>query len=403
MTYKETLDWLFQQLPMYQRDGKSAYKADLVNTHKLMEGLNHPESKFKSIHIGGTNGKGSVSHMLAALFQSAGYKTGLYTSPHLKDFRERIRINGKMIPESEVTQFVKKNKTEFQAIGLSFFEMTVGMAFDYFANQKVDIALIEVGMGGRLDSTNVINPELSIITNISLDHTAFLGTTKSSIAFEKAGIIKTNTPVVVGENDPETDPVFLSAAKERKAKLEFAGNFKEIPETDLKGSYQQKNVKTVLRAIEVLKARGFNLSQHLDSLKTVSQTTGLRGRWELLATEPRIICDTGHNLAGLAQVVKQLKTEQYSNLRMIWGTMSDKDIEPILEILPTAVYYLCQPNIPRAMALKDLHSKFMEFRPDLKVHIFDNVKSAYKKAQVDAHIDDLIFVGGSTFVVAEIL
>ncbi len=403
MTYKETLDWLFQQLPMYQRDGKSAYKADLVNTYKLMDLLQHPEGKFKSIHVGGTNGKGSVSHMLAALFQSAGYKTGLYTSPHLKDFRERIRINGEMIPENKVVQFVGKYKSDFQFIGLSFFEMTVGMAFDYFASQKVDIAIVEVGMGGRLDSTNVVLPELSIITNISLDHTAFLGTTKASIAIEKAGIIKEGIPVIIGEHDPETDSVFMSIAKERKAPLEFVGIKEELPESDLKGVYQKKNIKTVLTALKGLKGKGFDLSPHLETLTKVSEITGLRGRWETLGNKPRIICDTGHNFAGVTQIVKQLETEEFRDLRLVWGSVDDKDLQPILEILPRAIYYLCQPSIPRAMKISDLQSNFKKYRPDLEIKIFDEVKSAYKRAQLDAHTEDLIFVGGSTFVVAEIL
>lgn len=404
MIYKETLDWLFKQLPMYQRDGKSAYKADLKNTHILMGLLDHPEKKFKSIHVGGTNGKGSVSHMLAALFQSAGYKTGLYTSPHLKDFRERIRINGEMIPEKEVVEFVGKFKLEFQTIGLSFFEMTVGLAFDYFANQKVDIAIVEVGMGGRLDSTNVILPELSIITNISLDHTAFLGSDKASIAREKAGIIKTQTPIIIGEIDPETEPIFRSIAEEKKAPIEYAHWHQTLPECDLKGIYQEKNIITVLSAAKRLEEQGYKLLDHISALSQVSHKTGLRGRWEQLNDKPKVICDSGHNLAGVSLIVQQLKAEKFRELRIVWGMVNDKDIEDILQILPeNARFYLCQANIPRAMHIDVLQAHFKELRPELETEIYPSVEAAYQKAKSDSFEDDLIFIGGSTFVVAEVV
>lgn len=403
MNYKETLDWLFKQLPMYQRDGKSAYKADLNNTHFLMDLLNHPEKKFKSIHVGGTNGKGSVSHMLAALFQSAGYKTGLYTSPHLTDFRERIRINGEVIPQKEVVRFITNYKSDFQSIGLSFFEMTVGMAFHYFAEEKVDIAIVEVGMGGRLDSTNVILPELSIITNISLDHTAFLGNDKASIAKEKAGIIKKDIPIIIGEKDAETEAVFKTIAQDKKAPIEFASWDKAIPECDLKGIYQKKNVITVLSAARRLEGSGYQLLNQLPALNNVGLTTGLRGRWEQLSENPRVICDTGHNFSGVSHIIEQLKTEKFRNLRIVWGMVNDKEVEDILQILPeNAIYYLCQAEIPRAMDVRDLELSFGRIRPDLKTEVHSSVEHAFKKAKLEAQSDDLIFIGGSTFVVAEL-
>lgn len=404
MNYQETLDWLFKQLPMYQRDGKSAYKADLSNTHALMELLHHPENKFKSIHIGGTNGKGSVSHMLASIFQSAGYKTGLYTSPHLSDFRERIRINGTLIPEKEVIQFVKTYRPHFESLKLSFFEMTVGLAFDFFAKEKVDIAIIEVGMGGRLDSTNVITPELSIITNISLDHTAFLGNTKAKIAAEKAGIIKQNVSILIGEIDKETKNVFRTIAKEKMAQLEFAKWDGQLPECDLKGSYQKLNLTTVVSAVKILDKKGYSLSNHISALKEVGRSTGLRGRWQKLQEQPMVICDTGHNQAGLSLILKQLKEEKYKRLRIVWGMVNDKEVRNILSILPShASYYICEANIPRAMPAEVLYSYFKDKRPELETQLHNSVASAYKKALEDACPEDLIFVGGSTFVVAEIL
>tara|TARA_R110002096_G_scaffold276109_1_gene469917 strand:+ start:132619 stop:133830 length:1212 start_codon:yes stop_codon:yes gene_type:complete len=403
MNYEETLEWLFKQLPMYQRDGKSAYKADLNNTHALMEILEHPEQKFKSVHIGGTNGKGSVSHMLASLFQAAGYKTGLYTSPHLKDFRERIRINGHKIPAQNVVEFVEQYKSDFQKIGLSFFEMTVGMAFDYFAKEKVDIAIVEVGMGGRLDSTNVLDPELSIITNISLDHTAFLGETKSKIAWEKAGIIKPNKAILIGEKDPETEEVFKTVAAGNNAPISFANWTDPLPDCDLKGHYQQKNLSTLLSAVKLLEKRNFPLMNHLNALKNVGKNTGLRGRWETIGEMPKVICDTGHNLAGLSFISQQLQSEKYHKLRLVWGMVKDKDIREILNVLPQGIYYLCQPNIPRALDSETMHRAFLEYRPDLEIHLFKGVKSAFEKAMSDSNQDDLVFVGGSTFVVAEVL
>ncbi len=403
MNYQETLDWLFAQLPMYQRVGQVAYKADLKNTEQLMELLNHPEKKFKSVHVAGTNGKGSVSHMLAAIFQKAGYKTGLYTSPHLKDFRERIRINGQMIPEQRVVDFVERYKSDFTAIGLSFFEMTVGMAFHYFAEEKTDIAIIEVGMGGRLDSTNVISPELSIITNISLDHTQFLGNNLASIAREKAGIIKTGVPVVIGEANAETQAVFEETAHERKAPLHYADDPNPEWSSDLNGPYQPKNLATLQKGISVLEACGYSLSPFvLPALKAVKQLTGLRGRWEILGEKPRVIADTGHNEAGVKLVMQQLLNETFSQLHIIWGMVGDKDSSSILKLLPqNAVYYFCKPDIPRGKEAADLQREAAA--KGLNGKAYNSVMEAYSAALKVAHPDDLIFAGGSTFVVAEVL
>lgn len=405
MTYAETIDWLFAQLPMYQRVGQVAYKADLSNTHKLMELLEHPERGFQSIHVAGTNGKGSVSHMLAAIYQQAGYKTGLYTSPHLKDFRERIRINGQMIPEEKVIDFVTANKEHFIQIGVSFFEMTVGLAFQNFAQEEVDIAIIEVGMGGRLDSTNVITPRLSIITNISLDHTQFLGPNLATIAAEKAGIIKPQAPVLVGERQAETTPVFERISSKQGAKLYFSDDlpFKQTVKTDLIGSYQQKNLQTVLAAIRLLEKQGDKLSPFVeDALADVKKLTGLHGRWDVLQKSPRVIADTGHNIAGVAELVRQLAQQEFHNLHMVWGMVNDKDTYSVLELLPKdAAYYFCTPNIPRGKDSKQLELEAHQI--GLKGEAYPTVAEAYQTAKDAAQANDLIFVGGSTFVVAEIL
>ncbi len=403
MDYRQTLDWLYTQLPMYQRQGASAYKADLRNTELLMELLDHPEKKFTSVHVGGTNGKGSVSHSLAASLQSAGYKTGLYTSPHLKDFRERIRIDGKMIPEREVVAFVTKHKADFENIGLSFFEMTVGMAFAYFAREKVDLAIVEVGMGGRLDSTNVLLPELSIITNISLDHTQFLGNTLPAIAREKAGIIKANVPVLIGERYPETTAVFKAKAEELGAPLYFAEDLHPKPDPavlSLKGAHQRKNLSTILAALDLLEKQGYQANK--TALSSVSELTGLRGRWELLQQEPRIICDTGHNEAAVRYLVGQLQQESYARLHMVWGMVNDKDLTPVLKLLPPeALYYWCAPGIPRAMSVTELQAAASEIGLDGTA--YPDVQSALKAALDNALPEDLIFIGGSTFVVADAL
>ena len=391
---------------MYQRVGGAAYKADLNNTLRLMEILEHPEHKFKSVHVAGTNGKGSVSHMLAAIFQKAGYKTGLYTSPHLKDFRERIRINGEMIPEEKVTAFVEQHKDHFTSLGLSFFEMTVGMAFQYFADEQVDIAIVEVGMGGRLDSTNVVTPELSVITNISLDHTQFLGNTKALIAGEKGGIIKPNIPVVIGERDKESSPVFEDIAKERNSPISFAEDiipWRAVDALDLNGLYQERNIRTVMAAVKVLLEQGHNLHIHLEeALQNTAKLTGLRGRWEQIGAKPKIICDTGHNEAGVQMVLDQLKRESYRQLHIVWGMVGDKDITTILRMLPKhAIYYFCKPDIPRGKNAEELGREAVRF--GLSGKSYASVSKAFEAAKAHTLSDDLIFVGGSTFVVGEVL
>lgn len=406
MTYQECLNWLFTQLPMYQRVGGAAYKADLDNTLQLMTSLGNPETKFKSVHVAGTNGKGSTSHMLAAVFQKAGYKTGLYTSPHLKDFRERIRIDGEMIPEKEVITFVESHKKKFSALGLSFFEMTVGLAFDFFAKEKVDIAIVEVGMGGRLDSTNVLSPELSIITNISLDHTQFLGNTVEKIAIEKGGIIKQHTPVVIGEHQKESDQVFIKLATERKAPLIFAEDeipIQSISDFDLSGVYQEKNLRTVLAAIDLLEKQGYKLKTFCDeALPNAARITGLRGRWEQIDEKPKIIADTGHNEAGVRLILEQLQKETFKNLHIVWGTVGDKAVTDILKLLPkSAQYYYCKPNIPRGKNVHELYEEACEL--GLNGQCYNSVTDALQAAKSKAKSDDLIFVGGSTFVVAEVL
>jgi dihydrofolate synthase/folylpolyglutamate synthase len=334
MTYKETLDWMFAQLPMYQREGKMAFKKDLTNSLAFSKELNFPEKKFKSIHVGGTNGKGSTSHMLASILQEAGYKVGLYTSPHLKNFTERIRINGKEIPKRKVSLFINKNKDFLEHQKLSFFEMTVGLAFDYFANEKVDIAIVEVGLGGRLDSTNIIRPEVSVITNIGLDHTQFLGETLPEIAFEKAGIIKKNIPVIIGEKQEEVTTVFMAKADETNSEIYFASDENAIYTTDLLGDYQKKNLKTAVLTIKKLK--GFTISDKniSDGLMHVVKNTNLKGRWQILQEKPSVICDTAHNKEGLLIVLHHLQKKTYHKLHIVLGVVSDKKLEDILSLFP---------------------------------------------------------------------
>jgi len=404
--YQQTVNWLFSQLPMFQRQGKAAYKADLSNTLSLMAVLGHPEKMFKSIHVGGTNGKGSVSHLMASVLQEAGYKVGLYTSPHLKDFRERIKINGKKIPKAQVVSFVEDHKTDFSEMGLSFFEWTVGLAFDYFSKSEVDIALIEVGMGGRLDSTNVITPELSIITNISLDHTQFLGDTLEKIAGEKAGIIKYEIPIVIGKTQDETKAVFEEKATSEKAPISFV-NQEALPsyQTDLKGEYQRENLNTVLKAIELIQKSGsFTISpKHLSKgLMSVSQNTGLLGRWQILNHAPLIVADTAHNISGLQAVMNQIHKTPFHALHMVFGTLSDKDLNSILPLLPKkGLYYLCSPNIERALPGEQLSKKMNLY--GFQNQVFPSVIEAFEAAKSNANENDMVFVGGSTFVVAEIL
>lgn len=404
MTYKETTDWMFSQLPMFQMQGASAYKKDLTNTHLLVEHLKHPETKFKSIHVAGTNGKGSTSSMIASILQEAGYKVGLYTSPHLKDFRERIRINGEMISEDFVVDFISENKSFFEANQLSFFEMTVGLAFDYFAKEQVDVAVIEVGMGGRLDSTNVITPLVSVITNIGFDHTQFLGDTLPKIATEKAGIIKSNIPVVIGEYSEETKPVFLDKAKFENAPLYFAQDNPEVAyECALLGDYQVHNKKTVLQTIKLLQSQFKIEENHIKlGLKNVIQNTGLLGRWQILNKAPFTVCDTAHNSHGLKIVLNQIQKHQFETLHIVLGVVNDKDLDSILPLFPkNAKYYFCKPNVPRGLDAEILKQKASDF--GLLGKVFDSVSEAYVNAKGIASKSDFIYIGGSTFVVAEIV
>lgn len=426
--YRETLDFLYRQLPMFQRVGTAAYKKDLTNTLALCKLAGNPHKQFKSIHIAGTNGKGSVSHMLAAILQEAGYKTGLYTSPHLKDFRERIRINGQMISEADVVAFTERTKNQLNAIQPSFFEWTVAMAFDYFAREKVDIAVVEVGLGGRLDSTNVITPELSVITNIGWDHMDMLGDTLPKIAAEKAGIIKADVPVVVGQWQDEVAPVFERIANEKRALLKYAdqkfqvrqlayqsaGALYEVKSgpkvrfvslyVDLAGHYQQFNLATVLAATEVLQRNGWELEdEHIGlALGKVRELTGFAGRWTVLGQNPMIIADTAHNSDGLHLVMEQLATLPRKSCRIILGVVNDKDLAKILPLFPKeAIYYFCKSSIPRALNEVELAQKAAQF--GLLGSTYPDVKTALETAIAESSPDDLLYVGGSTFTVADII
>ncbi|MBS1657536.1 MAG: bifunctional folylpolyglutamate synthase/dihydrofolate synthase [Bacteroidetes bacterium] len=429
MTYKETIDFLYSNLPMYSRIGRAAYKKDLTNTLKLCGLLDHPEKKFKSIHIAGTNGKGSTSHMLAAILQHAGYRTGLYTSPHLKDFRERIRINGQMIPQAEVVDFVEQHKEKVMKIGCSFFEWTVGLAFHYFAKNKVDIAVIETGLGGRLDSTNVITPLLSVITNISWDHAEMLGDSLKKIAAEKAGIIKPGVPVIIGERNKETDAVFISKARELKSPIRFASSKYRWRETflvgdhaesvfelrnkkrlmikhDLRGVYQGANVATVFMVCEALEKAGFRLPKEkiLDALLHVRKLTGLRGRWDIMRTKPTVIADVAHNESGIQITLDGLKKffPHATAFRFVLGFVKEKDLAKILPLFPAkATYYFCKPDLPRGLDAPLLLEQAKT--RGLTGTAFPSVRSAYLAALKDAGEEDVIYVGGSTFVIAEVL
>lgn len=429
MNYNETINWMFNKLPMYQRIGAAAYKADLNSTIKILDYLNNPQDNFKSVHIAGTNGKGSVSHSLASVFQEAGYKTGLYTSPHLRDFRERIRINGNMIPENNVVEFIDKHKNKLEELELSFFEMTVAMAFDYFKNEKVDIAIIEVGMGGRLDSTNIIKPELSIITNISLDHVKFLGDSEDKIAVEKAGIIKKMIPVVIGETQIKTKDVFIEKAKAENSEIFFADKIfqcERITENNildyqsfniyknnkeyinelrfpLLGNYQNKNLKTIICAIDILK-NTFSINEnHIkNGLFNVIKNTSLMGRWQIIQKKPLVIADTGHNVAGITEIINQLSEINYSKLHFVLSVVNDKDIDSILQLLPkNAEYYFCKADIPRGLDVNILAEKARS--SGLKGNCYNSVNEAYTTACANAKDEDLVFVGGSNFTVAEII
>jgi dihydrofolate synthase/folylpolyglutamate synthase len=430
MNYKQTLEYFFEKLPMFHRTGSLAYKANLDNALKICKLVGNPEQKFKSIHVGGTNGKGSTSHMLASVLQAAGYKVGLFTSPHLKDFRERIKVNGKMIPKVAVSGFLNKYLTEIETIQPSFFEMTVGLAFEYFANQNIDIGIIEVGLGGRLDATNVITPELSLITNIGWDHTDLLGDSLVKIAFEKAGIIKNQVPVVISESQKEVSAVFIEKAHQQNSPVCFAdANFKiekladEAKDNnlhcrvhyknkvylnslrlDLTGSCQLKNSAGVLQALENLKEKGYVISKKaiIEGLNSVKKKTGIAGRWHLLGTDPLTICDTGHNLDGLKQVLEQIKATPHKVLHFVIGFVKEKDLSAILSILPKdAIYYFCHANIPRALDAVALSENAKEFH--LIGNAYPSVKEALDHAKRSAQKGDLVFVGGSTFVVAEII
>lgn len=406
MTYQETTNWMFNQLPMYQLQGVSAYKKDLTNIHLLAAHLNNPHKNVKCIHVAGTNGKGSTSHMLASILQEAGYKVGLYTSPHLKDFRERIKINGKDISEEFVCEFIQKNKVFFEENDMSFFEMSVGLAFEYFTKEKVDISIIEVGLGGRLDATNIITPLISVITNIGIDHVQFLGNTLEAIAGEKAGIIKSKIPVVIGEYTPETKPVFLVKAKENHSEIYFASDLiSETYPSDLLGNYQLHNKKSVIQTIAILNSqKEFKISETSvkNGLLHVVKNTGLQGRWQQLGDFPKIICDTAHNKNGLENVMDQIQKETYDTLHIVLGVVNDKDLDEILPLFPkNAIYYFCKPNIPRGLEATILEQKAHEH--GLNGEVFISVSEAYNEVLFNAGKTDFLYIGGSTFVVAEIL
>ncbi|WP_445452822.1 bifunctional folylpolyglutamate synthase/dihydrofolate synthase [Flavobacterium sp. 25HG05S-40] len=406
MNYEETLDWMFNKLPMYQTQGATAYRKDITNTVLLAKHLGNPERDLKCIHVAGTNGKGSTSHLLASVLQEAGYQVGLYTSPHLKDYRERIAINGEPISKEYICTFINKNKDFFEDNQLSFFEMSVGLAFEYFTQKKTDINIIEVGMGGRLDSTNIVTPLVSVITNIGLDHTQFLGNTLEAIAREKAGIIKKNIPVVIGEYNRETQPVFLAKAIEMNAEIYFASDLiQETYPSELRGAYQIQNKKTVLQTLSILQEQNqFSITE--DAIKNgflkVIQNTKLLGRWHSLGEHPKIICDTAHNAHGLKVVLDQVQQQKFDKLHFVLGVVNDKNLEEILPLFPKkAKYYFCQPNISRGLDVKILQEKASEY--NLIGKTYPSVSNAYHAAKEKATTKDFIYIGGSTFVVAEIL
>ena len=424
MDYKETIEYLFNSAPLFQNIGAGAYKEGLYNTKVLDEHFAHPHLSFKTIHVAGTNGKGSCSHTIASVLQEAGYKVGLYTSPHLVDFRERIRVNGKPISEQYVIDFVEYERAFFEPLHPSFFELTTAMAFKFFADEKVDVAVIEVGLGGRLDCTNIITPDVSIITNISFDHVQFLGDTLAKIASEKAGIIKPNIPVVIGETTPETKPVFISKAEEQNAPIIFAeeqdevmgecllakGGFDYQTKTfglitaELGGLCQTKNTRTIIEALKQLIGKGYRITcQNVaDGFASVCKNTGLMGRWQKLSDKPKVICDTGHNVGGIQYIVKQLELQEYDNLRIVMGMVNDKDISTVLSMMPKhAVYYFTQASVKRAMPCRDFKAKAAGY--GLEGDAYPTVRQAYEAALHDASQNDLVFVGGSSFIVADLL
>ncbi len=428
MNYVQTVDYMTKALPMYHRIGAAAYKADIKNTVQLMSLLGNPEKKFKSIHVAGTNGKGSVCHMLASILQEAGYKVGLYTSPHLVDFRERIRVNGEMIIRGNVVDFVQNYRCAIEGIGLSFFEMTVGLAFDYFAQQQVDVAVVEVGMGGRLDSTNVITPDLSVITNIGLDHTQFLGDTLTKIASEKAGIIKADVPVVIGETHADTAGVFEAKAMQLGSPIDFADKRYKIDiksddgnmitfdveklgqkvfgplQCPLTGAYQQKNIATVFQSLEILRILGYKISDAniADGLYNVVKNTGLHGRWQVVKKKPLTICETAHNADGIRSMLTKLGTMKYERLRVVYGCVNDKDFGSILAMLPKeAEYYFTRPSVERGLDVEVLQTAAQE--NGLSGKTYSDVGAALSAATADASPKDLILVTGSIFLVADCL
>ena len=403
MNYSETIEYLFQRLPIYQRSGISAYKSDIGNIVKASTILGNPHLNFKSVHIAGTNGKGSTAHMISSVLQESGYKVGLYTSPHLKDFRERIRINGEVISQKKVVDFTEKYKTVFEKIDMSFFEMTVAMAFHHFSEEKVDIAIIECGLGGRLDSTNIIQPLVSVITNIGIDHTALLGNTIEEIAKEKAGIIKQETPIIIGRNQKECRTIFINKAREHNSEVYFCEG-ESAYHTDLKGNYQDENKRTAVFSLNELQKKGFEIKKEdiRKGLLKVTENTSLVGRWQILNESPLTICDTAHNEDGVKEIVKQLNTIDYNELHFVLGTVNDKRIEKVLSLLPkSAKYYFCQADIPRALDKNELRKLSEEKK--LFGEVYPSVSDAYNQAKKNAKINDCIYIGGSTFVVAEII
>lgn len=424
MNYEETLDYLYNSAPLFQHIGKDAYKEGLDNTHLLDKYFQHPHHKFHTIHVAGTNGKGSCSHTLAAILQSAGYKTGLYTSPHLVDFRERIRINGIPVSQEFVIDFVEKHRNFFEPLHPSFFELTTAMAFHYFALQQVDVAIIEVGLGGRLDCTNIIHPDLCLITNISFDHVQFLGNTLAKIAEEKAGIIKENTPVVIGETTPETKPVFIRQAQKVNAPILFAEEEQLLQSSstnesgeriyqtadfanlkgELGGLCQLKNTNTLLSAIRQLQKAGYRIAEDnvREGFAHVSRLTGLMGRWQKLGEHPTLICDTGHNVGGIAYIVEQLRLQKYDRLHIVMGMVNDKDISGVLGMLPqNAIYYFTRASVKRALPENEL--KELAQQAGLQGQTYPNVKTALEAAKQQSAENDFIFVGGSSFIVADLL
>ena len=424
MTYQETIEYLFNSTPLFQNVGKDAYKEGLENTLKLDEYFGYPHRTFKTIHVAGTNGKGSCSHTLAAILQSAGYKVGLYTSPHLVDFRERIRVNGEVISKEYVIDFVEQHRSFFEPLHPSFFELTTAMAFNWFAMQKVDVAVIEVGLGGRLDCTNIISPDLCVITNISFDHIQFLGDTLAKIASEKAGIIKPKIPVVIGEIHPETESVFINKSDLESAPIHFAQRESSVQKAiftpeggityytteypllkgQLGGYCQVKNTQTILTAVRILQEKGYHIEkEHVyQGFAEVCLLTGLMGRWQILQEQPKMICDTGHNKAGIEYIVKQLSAQVYRQLRIILGMVNDKDISGVLAMLPKeATFYFTKASVSRALSEEKV--KELAQQAGLQGNTYPNVEEAVQAACSEAHPDDLIFVGGSTFIVADLL